>query len=591
MAEEISRSDAGTVPPDLLPLSELGMATADDCALLDADGRIAWAGARFAAECAQPAAALIGQTLSAALGGLGAPVEPAAVARVERAGTAEALPVLGFQGRAGCPRWFQPVLHPLAARDAGPGLRALGLIPVDPVMDRLVRAERARDEFEARLNYDPDTGLPRGRLLKDMLTTALAERQPEAGLTGLMLVEIENADGIFATCGPAALSRAAREVAERLTERLPRGTKLIRTRDKEFAAILESASSEDCILGVAEGIVDALSLTVSTESGCTTITARLAIATTQGEMSAETLHSNARIALNFRDAPRRVRVRVFDPGMRSQLEARTRTRSELLAAIEDDQIEPFFQPQIRLSDESVIGFEVLMRWRHPVNGIMAPPDFLDIAEESGLLPRIDELVMRKAIAALAALRRLGHTAPRIALNCTGDTLRDPNFVDRMNFELDRHALTPHDLAVEILETVQFEDEDDPAVRTVKALKRAGFLVGIDDFGRGQASILHLVTFNADVVKLDRSLIRDVCTNGTSRTVVEATVALAQRLGMKTLAEGAETVEQIAFLERLGCHYAQGFGIAHPMPLSAVPRWLVGHARAHPGIRSWNAGAA
>ena len=279
------------------------------------------------------------------------------------------------------------------------------------------------------------------------------------------------------------------------------------------------------------------------------------------------------VALHHPDTPQSVFIRPYDEEMRVKLENRAKVFSELKDALENDEIEPFYQPQIRLEDGQAFGFEVLARWRHPERGLMPPGLFLPIAEDTGLLPAIDDQIMQKSIKALAGWRAEGYEELRISLNASGDALRDETFPDRLIMELDKYDMTPAAASVEILESVLIEDDEDVAAKTIETLRRSGFHLELDDFGTGYASISTLITLKVDTIKLDRSLIKDLCTKEDSFNIVKSTLALANQLGVESLAEGVEDQAQMAILREFRCHYAQGFGIARPMPHGETTEWL------------------
>jgi diguanylate cyclase (GGDEF)-like protein len=572
-------------------LEAMADAGGDYVFLLDAEGRIAWTSAGTAERLGTPAPTLRGRPLAEAIALIGQPANPEALAAALEAGPGEAAQngeVLMITDARHAQRWFQLVSRAVAAPElrgvaavpgAGEGriVRSLALFDVSKLMLRVARAERAKNAVERRLNFDTETGLPNERKTLEVLMDELSGQGENAGghPVGVALVDVMDFRQIVDIHGAATGARVARELAETLAAHLPAGQHLARTKEHEFAVVFPEVASKKELVSIAERLSHVSSIAVATGLGDCRVQTLLAIAEMRpGDGTADGLLNNARIAMGFRGLPRRPgQIRIYEPEMRAALEARSRTYTELYAAIDNDEIEPFFQPQVSLDDRSVTGFEVLVRWRHPEQGLVPPGLFLEIAEETGLLPQIDDIVMRKSIACLARWRADGFSLPHISLNCTGESLRDPGYADKLRFELDRHDLAPGDVAIEILETVLLRGEQDTARQTLAGLAAAGFRLEIDDFGTGHASIAHLITLDADVVKLDRSLVRDVATNRANRLVVEATVALADKLGIETLAEGAEDEEQLALLAELGCHYVQGFGIARPMPFDEATRWM------------------
>lgn len=290
---------------------------------------------------------------------------------------------------------------------------------------------------------------------------------------------------------------------------------------------------------------------------------------------AERLLTDAEIALAA--APANGGCASFTTQMRQRLQIRRTTAQQLLRALERDEIQPFFQPQICAQTGRFTGLEVLARWHHPTRGVLAPAEFLDVAEGANLGLAVNDAVASRALAHLAAWRARGLDVPGIGLNFTADHLRGTGVVDRLVFDVDRAGLTPADVVVEVLESALITDTSDPILTTVTGLSRAGFRIDIDDFGTGHASFLNLRLLAPNRLKIDRSFVRGVSRDAELRKMTEAMIRLASTLGIESLAEGVETVEEWALLTRLGCTALQGFAIGHPMRAEDVPHWVARHA--------------
>lgn len=558
-------------------IGALADSVVDQAVVLDDTGRVCWAGGGVCERLSAAPGTLEGVDIRVLLDRFGRPSDPAAFERALAGGEGA---VLRFLDSDVEPTAFCMVARSIPPGAATPSGRVIVLMDVSSLMEQLTRAERARAAIEQRLNVDIDTGLPNERKMLERLHLALRgeNAEQEADPVGIVVVEVMDYRQIVDVYGAGMGSEVLQEFAVALSEALPEGQFVARLKEHEFGVLFPKVTSRQALVGAAEKMAGALNIEVPTALGDCRVSTLIAMADMlPGDGTPDQLLNNARIAMSFRDLPRRAgQIRVYEPEMRAALEARSRTYNELYAALDNDEIEPFFQPQVRLSDREVVGFEVLVRWRHPEQGLVPPGLFLEIAEETGLLPPIDDIVMKKAMVCLGQWHMEGHTEARISLNCTGESLRDPGYVDALLLEMDRNGLEPRHVAIEILETVLFGDATDTARTTLQRLQDLGFYLEIDDFGTGQASISHLINLNADAVKLDRSLIRDITTNRASRLVVEATVALSKNLGLATLAEGAEDEEQMRLLKELGCQYVQGFGIARPMSFDDTSAWLETH---------------
>lgn len=441
----------------------------------------------------------------------------------------------------------------------------------------------ANSLIEHRLNHDPQTGLPNRRLLTEEIGRALARRA--GGEVGVVVVEIQQFAEITSLHGPDSASEVVQEACFTLLEALPEEQFLARSGPHEFTVVFEGCAGPGCIAARAQALYEALQITVPLPTGNCTLAVRVAHSVSGADSEPEHLLMDPLVAMHHPDTPPSVFVRAYDPAMRAQMEARSALYADLKDAVARDEIEPFFQPQIRLDTGGVIGFEVLARWRHPARGLVSPGVFLGIAEDTGLLPGIDAVIMRKAVETLAGWRERGFRGLRVSLNASGHALRDPSFTDRLKFELDRHGCGVGSVSVEILESVLIEDAEDVAAKTIADLRRNGFHLELDDFGTGYASIATLITLKVDTVKLDRALVKDLCTDRDSYAIVESTLALTAQLGVQSLAEGVETAEQIALLRRFGCDFGQGFGIGRPMPEAEATAWLVARGVAADPIRA------
>ena len=258
-------------------LRALSDAAAAESALIDDRGSVVWAGNCFARRCGRPVEEIVGSPLTDVLTGLGAPVDPDALDRVATAAPDEPLPVLGFQGRAGPARWLQPVLRRADGIGGTTRYRVLALYSADPVMQRLAQAEKARDEVEARLKFDGDTGLPNAGHLTTLLRDALLRLAPNP--MALMLIRIENAGSIVDTLGPAVLARAAREVAGILVSRLTHARLIARTGESEFAVLLDAQSGSATAIDTAHSLAASLTFTLPCDAQNCAISAAIGLAT------------------------------------------------------------------------------------------------------------------------------------------------------------------------------------------------------------------------------------------------------------------------------------------------------------------------
>jgi diguanylate cyclase (GGDEF)-like protein len=290
---------------------------------------------------------------------------------------------------------------------------------------------------------------------------------------------------------------------------------------------------------------------------------------------AEELLKRALLSLRQAKRPGAVHVVVYE----GALEAATRQRSELEAQLREATLRGQFtlllQPKGSLDGRHVVGAEALIRWPHPERGLLAPDQFLPLAQECGLMPALDRWVLRRALAQVQELKRLGLAVP-VAINLSVDSLSDPGLVDSVLAALRDTGVDADMLDIEIPEGALMRDVATSA-SVLAGLDALGVGIGIDDFGTGYSSFAYLARFPVHTLKVDRSFVHDMTTNPVSRAIVKALIRLAHSLSMRVVAEGAETDEQMAMLQRMRCDEVQGYGYGRPMPFERFVEFARTHA--------------
>ncbi|MGZ9810960.1 putative bifunctional diguanylate cyclase/phosphodiesterase [Pseudoroseicyclus sp. H15] len=266
-------------------------------------------------------------------------------------------------------------------------------------------------------------------------------------------------------------------------------------------------------------------------------------------------------------------IRSYSESMRNRIASRNGLAWEVSSALDKGEIVPFFQPQISSETRAISGMETLARWYHPVRGLIPPAEFLPALEQSGMMDRLGEHMLRQALITLSDWDKAGFDVPQIAVNFSGAELGDPQLVDKIGFELDRRGVSPRRLVIEVLETVVAGTAEDNVLRNLSGLTRLGCWVDLDDFGTGHASITTIRRFSIQRIKIDRSFITRINEDVDQQNMVGAILTIAEKLNLDTLAEGVETPEEIEMLARLGCAHLQGFGIGRPMPRAEVEEWM------------------
>ncbi|MDA9208120.1 GGDEF domain-containing phosphodiesterase [Octadecabacter sp.] len=265
-------------------------------------------------------------------------------------------------------------------------------------------------------------------------------------------------------------------------------------------------------------------------------------------------------------------VRGYSASIARRREAQKKTARDAAAAFERGEIFAYFQPQLNLETGRLSGFEALARWHHPENGIMAPADFLPALELAGLMPRLGETMVKQALQALTFWDKAGLDVPKIGVNFSTSELRNPRLVDRISNHLDVGHIAADRLNIEVLETVVASKCDDDITGNLAALADLGCGIDLDDFGTGYASIANIRKFSVKRIKIDRSFVSGIDADDEQKNMVSAILTMADRLCVEALAEGVETRAERETLRQLGCHDAQGFQIARPMPIQETVEW-------------------
>lgn len=287
--------------------------------------------------------------------------------------------------------------------------------------------------------------------------------------------------------------------------------------------------------------------------------------------------ADAEVALRFAKSSGGNRAQAFTTNLRKDLSLMQKMQMELRDAIKNGEIEPWFQPQVRLSDGQLHGAEVLARWRHPTRGLIPPDTFLPAAERAGLMIDLDHAIWTSAMDHAVDWQDADIWRPSISLNAAPDTIADPHLIERFLLALQRSGLDTDQVNVEVLETTLINGKDDMAAINIDSLAECGIALELDDFGTGYASLSKLTQLPLSGIKLDRSLITPL-PDQAADSVVRAILALAVELGLQVVAEGVEENAQAEHLNARGCGVGQGYGFGKPMPPDEFKAWLAAHAK-------------
>jgi EAL domain-containing protein (putative c-di-GMP-specific phosphodiesterase class I) len=293
-------------------------------------------------------------------------------------------------------------------------------------------------------------------------------------------------------------------------------------------------------------------------------------------VSPEALVRDADAAMYRAKENGRARYEVFDREMRRRAVERLQIEADLRQAIERGELRLLFQPVVTLADGELSGVEALVRWQHPVRGMISPGEFIPVAEDTGLIVPIGQWVLEEACRQAAEWRRENPDAPRplVSVNLSARQLAEPDLPSVVQAALEESGLEPEILGLELTESMLMEDMD-RSVEVTRALRSLGVRIVLDDFGTGYSSLGYIKRFPIDVLKLDRSFVGGLGPGSTDAAIVAAVVSMARELRVSVVAEGVETQDQLDHLSGLGCGYVQGFYFSPPVSPNAIAKMLGG----------------
>lgn len=436
-----------------------------------------------------------------------------------------------------------------------------------------------RKAFEEQLSHqafhDSITGLANRALFKDRVEHALERQIRDDDPVSVLFMDLDDFKTINDSLGHAAGDQLLAEVGERLRGCLRMPDTAARFGGDEFAILLEDSGEGVGAADVAARILGALEGPFHLEGQEVFVRASIGIATTDahrktGPEGAEELLRNADVAMYIAKEAGKARYQIFEREMHDTALRRLEMKADLQRAVDNDEFVLHFQPVIRLATDEIEGFEALLRWNHPVRGLVQPLDFIPLAEETGLIVPIGSWVLREACrqAKVLQARNPSNLPLHMAVNLSVRQLQRPEIVEEISQTLTESELEPSHLVLEITESVMMEDMG-LSLQRLSELKALGVQLAVDDFGTGYSSLNYIRRFPVDILKVDKSFVDGVNEGGEESALTAAIIELAGILKLRPVAEGIERADQLAKLLELRCELGQGNYFSEPLPIEGV----------------------
>jgi diguanylate cyclase (GGDEF)-like protein/PAS domain S-box-containing protein len=425
---------------------------------------------------------------------------------------------------------------------------------------------RAEAELYHNAYHDALTGLANRTHFNEQLGRAIArvERHPDQRFA-VMYLDFDRFKMVNDSLGHKAGDELLVNLARRLQSMLRPTDVIARLGGDEFAILLEDVQRDRDAVDLAERVQRELTRAFQLGDMEVTVSAAIGITfSSHGYQTAEQIIRDADIAMYKAKSKGKAQFALFDASLHQHVAAQLKLESELRRALGQGQIYLHYQPICSLRDQRLIGFEALVRWRHPERGLLEPATFIPTAEETGLIVPLGNWVLSEACRQLAAWKDLhGSSNLKMSVNVSSLQLTHPEFVARVREALATAALTPAELTLEVTESVLMDGIEN-AVSTLNELRHMGVTLSIDDFGTGYSSLNYLATLPIDALKVDRSFIERMGDDGDGNEIVKAIFKLGQALSKQVFAEGIETGDQLSRLQALGCEYGQGYLLSRPV---------------------------
>ena len=455
----------------------------------------------------------------------------------------------------------------------GHELESLVALRTAALTAEIAERRQTQERLHHLAHHDALTNMPNRVLFVERLKQALARAQGRKHVVAVLFIDLDRFKLVNDTLGHEAGDHLLRTMAKNLLECIRDGDAVARFGGDEFAVFLNDMAAIEDVLPLAQKFLDALSAPFSLEGTEFFVTCSIGISLFPGDgTDTQTLMKNADTAMYRAKQQGGNNFQFYKASMNSQSRKQLETNNLLRQALQKEEFVLHYQPQFDLKDGAIVGVEALIHWAPAESAVVPPEEFIPLLEENGLIVPVGEWVLRTACAQHHAWCHTGYRPIRIAVNASARQFNEGDLLETVSRILQECPLLPGLLEIEITESALMQNMP-LAIERLQALGKMGVGIAMDDFGTGYSSLGYLKQLPIDVLKVDEIFIRDIASNPADAAIAQAIISMAHSLGMKVVAEGVKTREQMELLRAEGCDFAQGFYFSLPLPSNEIERLL------------------
>ena len=437
------------------------------------------------------------------------------------------------------------------------------------LFEDITQRKRSEEELLHLANYDSLTELPNRSLFMDRLEQGIGRTRRQNGLLGLLYIDLDRFKIINDSMGHTTGDELLKCVARQLYECVRNTDTVCRLGGDEFTIILPEMQDISDAGKVAEKILMVMNIPFNLNGEQINISPSIGVSIFPDDADeVESLLKNADSAMYHAKSKGRNNYQYYTQEMNAEARQRLNRENRLRRAVEFDQFMLYYQPQVDAKTLHITGYEALIRWHDSETGLVSPDQFVPLLEDTGLIVPVGDWIMRRACLDIKQMFAMNKHFKSVSINLSARQFVDHSIVDRIRLIMEETGVSPDQLVIEITETIMMT-ETERSLKILSDLSALGVKLSLDDFGTGYSSLAYLKQFPINVIKIDKSFIRDLHTNQSDSAICEAIIAIGHQLNLKVVAEGVETEEQFTYIRDKGCHSIQGYYFGKPLPLSQL----------------------